>query len=191
MSNSTLDTNKGKRLANHNRNGSWVISQSEKEEYSQTAQQPKDLKYKKRKPITTPTRFYTEEPLLAAAFSDKNCHYRPRNRLSHNGSFSERMNMSETGSFGKLRQSYGVGKDKRGHLKSSFQGTLQSDPIEDSDKKKHHNADDKDIPYISSVERIGNSKRRFHPIDRSVDFKVDIDKVGQTSHRLRRSIRLP
>ena len=89
------------------------------------------------------------------------------------------MNMSETGSFGKLKQSYGKGIDKRSHLKSSFQGTIQSEPKEDpqSDKKKSHRTDDKEVPHISSAERLSTTKRRFHPIEKSVDFKVDIDKV--------------
>jgi hypothetical protein len=185
LSNSTLDTMKGKRLAHHNRNDSWVISQSEKEDYSKNSKPNGDGKYVKRKPITTPTRFYREDPLLPMAHSDKNCHYVPRNRLSNNGSFSERMNMSETGSFGRLRQSYGKGLDRRFHLKSSFQGTLSSEPYEEgySDKKQAQCFEEMEVSQLNSSELLAtNSKRRYHPIDRSIDFIVDIEKVIDPLH---------
>lgn len=181
MSNSTLDTLKGKRVSNHNRNGSWVVSQSEREDYSHNAQYRAEIKNQKRKPITTPTRFYREDPLFPSAYSDKYSQYVPRNILSHNGSFSERMNMSETGSYGRLRQSNGMGIDRRTHLKSSFQGTFPSGPIEDqtADQIATQNIEEREFPYVKSAERLGpNLKRRFQPIERSVDYKVDVEKVG-------------
>lgn len=186
MSASTIDTSKGKRKAHHNRDGSWFASQSEREDYSHKAQHRQDLKYLKRKPITTPTRFYREDPLLPTVYSDKNCQYLPKNRQSHNGSFSERLNMSETGSFGRLRQSYGKGLERGAHLKSSFQGSFPSERTEDplSENKKSHNGEEKEFPNVNSAERLGNNvRRRCQPIDRSVEYKIDIDKVGVCHRR--------
>jgi len=180
-SNSTLDTMKGKAFVNHNRNGSWVVSQGERDEIINSAQGYKPKKQRKSKPITTPNRFYHEPELPFMSYSDKNFKHKMKNRLSHNNSFSERVNISENGSYGKLRKSQGKIHSKVGYSnKASFVESSNSDLIGDypSDKKLTQRLEEKSSSFIGSAEKQQGSKRRFHPVDKSVDYKVDPEKAA-------------
>lgn len=180
-SNSTLDTNRGKAFGNHNRNSSWVISQEERDEIINSGHQYNGRRHRKSKPITTPNRFYHEPELPAMSFSEKNFNHRMKNRLSHNNSFSERLNMSETGSYGKLKRSQGLLHPKISNSnKASFVESTNSDFNIDlhSDKKHSHRLDDKSSSFLGSAEKQQGSKRRFHPIESSVDYIIDPEKVS-------------
>lgn len=172
---------KGKGFGNHNRNSSWVVSQGEKEEIINNAQNFKPKKHRKRKPITTPNRFYHEPELPYATASDKNFKHNIKNRLSQNNSFSERANFAESGSYGRLRQSQGKMQSKWiCSNKASFIESCNSDQIGDphSDKKTGIRPEDGSSSFIGSSEKQHSSKRRFHPVNESVDYVVDPEKVG-------------